>query len=212
MSALQTILETGVIAIMRADSSEQLIAAADAIKAGGVRAIEVTMTTPDALGVIEQARARYGDEVLFGVGSVLDAETARAAILAGAQFVVCPTLKVATIELCKRYSVPVFPGALTPTEVLTAWEAGADVVKVFPSSFGGSKYIKALLAPLPQVRLCPVGGVSAENAADFIGAGAAALGVGSAIVNSKILASGDLGALTERARALIAAVKEGRGA
>ena len=132
---LSIIRETGVIAIMRAESSAQLITAADAIKAGGVQVIEVTMTTPGALGVIETAKARYGEEVLFGAGSVLDPETARAAILAGADFVVAPTLNLDMVALCNRYSIPMMPGCYTPTEALTAWEAGADMIKLFPGFF-----------------------------------------------------------------------------
>ena len=147
---LELMRETGVVAIMRANSPDQLLSAADAIKEGGVNAIEVTMTTPGALDVIKQATSRYGSEVLFGVGSVLDPESARAAILAGAQFVVCPTLDVRTIALCRRYAVPVMPGAYTPTEILTAWEAGADIVKVFPASVGGPGYIKAVKRPSPR--------------------------------------------------------------
>jgi 2-dehydro-3-deoxyphosphogluconate aldolase/(4S)-4-hydroxy-2-oxoglutarate aldolase len=208
---LTLIRETGVIAIMRAESSEQLIAAADAIKAGGVHVIEVTMTTPGALGVIEAATDRYGEDVLFGAGSVLDAETARAAILAGAGFVVAPTLKVAMVELCNRYSVPVMPGVFTPTEALTAWEAGADMVKLFPASFGGPGLIKAIRAPMPQLEIVPVGGVHLDNAADFVRNGAAALGVGSGLVNQKLLDAGDMAELTRRAAAFIAAVQEGRG-
>ena len=154
---LNIIRETGVIAIMRAQSSEQLIAAADAIKAGGVRVIEVTMTTPGALSVIEVAKARYGEDVLFGAGSVLDSETGRAAILAGADFVVAPTLNLNLIALCNRYSIPVMPGCATPTEALTAWEAGADMIKLFPASFGGAALVKAILAPLPQLEIVPVG-------------------------------------------------------
>jgi len=165
---LDIIRETGVIAIMRAQSSGQLIAAADAIKKGGVRAIEVTMTTPGALGVIETAKARYGSDVIFGAGSVLDAETARATILAGADFVVSPTLNLELIKLCNRYSIPVAPGCYSPTEVLTGWQAGADFIKLFPASFGGPSLVKAILAPLPQVRIIPVGGVNLDTAADFI--------------------------------------------
>ena len=166
MSKVFTELEKlEVIAIMRADSADRLLAAADAILEGGVKAIEVTMTTPGALSVLEEATSKYSQDVLFGVGSVLDPETARAAILSGAAFVVCPTLRKETIEMCKRYSVPVIPGAYTPTEVLTAWESGADMVKIFPAGTGGPSYIKAILAPLPQVRLVPVGGVNLENAA-----------------------------------------------
>ncbi len=207
---LDLIRSTGVVAIMRAQSSGQLIAAADAIKAGGVRVIEVTMTTPGALAVIEEATQRYGDEVLFGAGSVLDAETAHAAILAGAGFVVAPTLKVEMVALCNRYSVPVMPGIMTPTEALTAWEAGADMVKLFPASFGGPAMIKAIRAPLPQLEIVPVGGVTLDNAAEFIRKGAAALGVGSSLVNQKLLDAGDMDELQRRAVAFIAAVKEGR--
>lgn len=209
---LDLIRETGVIAIMRAQSSDQLMAAADAIKAGGVRVIEVTMTTPGAMEVIEAATQRYGDEVLFGAGSVLDAETARAAILAGAGFIVAPTLDVATIKLCNRYGVPVTPGIFTPTEALTAWEAGADMVKLFPASVGGPDMIKAILAPLPQLEIVPVGGVNLNTAAEFIRKGAAALGVGSSLVNQKLLDAGDMQELTRRATAFIDAVREGRAA
>jgi 2-dehydro-3-deoxyphosphogluconate aldolase/(4S)-4-hydroxy-2-oxoglutarate aldolase len=207
---MELIQETGVIAIMRAKSSDQLLAAADAIKAGGVQTIEVTMTTPGALDVIRQATERYGADVLFGVGSVLDPESARAAILAGAQFVVSPTLNLKTIELCHRYAIPVVPGAYTPTEILTAWEAGADMVKVFPASVGGPAYFKAVKAPLPQVKLVPVGGVDLDTTADFIRAGADAVGVGSALVSQKLLDAGDFAALTERARRLRQEVAKGR--
>ncbi len=209
---LDLIRSTGVIAIMRAESSDQLIAAADAIKAGGVQVIEVTMTTPGALTVIEEAKARYGEAVLFGAGSVLDNETARAAILAGADFVVAPTLKVAMVELCNRYSVPVVPGIFTPTEALTAWEAGADMVKLFPAGVGGPRLVKAILAPLPQLEIVPVGGVGLDTAAAFIRSGAAALGVGSALVNRAVLEAGDMDALTRRASTLIDEVKKGRAA
>lgn len=208
---LNLIRETGIIAIMRAQSSEQLIAAADAIKAGGVRVIEVTMTTPGALDVIAEATHRYGEDVLFGAGSVLDAETARAAILAGAGFVVAPTLNLDVIALCNRYSIPVMPGCFTPTEMLTAWEAGADMVKLFPASIGGPALIKAIRAPLPQLEIVPVGGVNLDTATDFIRNGAAALGVGSSLVNQKLLDAGDMAELTRRAARFIEEVKEGRG-
>jgi 2-dehydro-3-deoxyphosphogluconate aldolase/(4S)-4-hydroxy-2-oxoglutarate aldolase len=213
---MDIIRQTGVIAIMRAQSSDQLLRAADAIRTGGVRVIEVTMTTPGALSVIERAAAKYGEgqtedvRVLFGAGSVLDAESARAAILAGAQFIVSPTFKPALVEICRRYSVPVMPGAYTPTEALTAWEHGADMVKIFPASFGGPALIKAIKAPLPQIELVPVGGVNADTTADFIRAGAAAVGVGSALVNQKLLEAGDFAALEARARRLIEEVKRGR--
>ena len=209
-SPLSLILDTGVVAIMRANSSDQLLAAADAVLAGGVQAIEVTMTTPGALEVIRQATSKYGSDVLFGVGSVLDAETARAAILAGAQFVVCPTLNIKTIEICKRYTIPVMPGAYTPTEILTAWEAGADVVKVFPASVGGPAYIKALKGPLPQIRLAAVGGVNLDTTADFFRAGIDVVGVGGELVNQKLLDTRDFIAITERARSFRKLADEGR--
>ena len=208
---LNLIRETGVIAIMRAQSSAQLIAAADAIKAGGVRVIEVTMTTPGALDVIAEATQRYGDAVLFGAGSVLDAETARVAILAGAGFIVAPTLNLDVIALCNRYSIPVMPGCFTPTEMLAAWEAGADMVKLFPAEIGGPALVKAIRAPLPQLEIVPVGGVDLNTAADFIRNGAAALGVGSSLVNQKLLDAGDMAELTRRAAAFIEEVQTGRG-
>ena len=204
------IRETGVIAIMRAQSSDQLIAAADAIKRGGVRAIEVTMTTPGALHVIAEAKGRYGSDVIFGAGTVLDAETGRAAILAGADFVVSPTLHLELVALCNRYSIPVAPGCYSPTEVLTGWQAGADFIKLFPASVGGPGLVKAILAPLPQVRIIPVGGVNMETAADFIRNGAQALGVGSSLVNQDLLDSGDLEELTRRAAAYVQQVRLGR--
>jgi 2-dehydro-3-deoxyphosphogluconate aldolase/(4S)-4-hydroxy-2-oxoglutarate aldolase len=208
---LHLMRDTGVIAIMRAQSSDQLIAAADAIEAGGVRAIEVTMTTPGALGVIEEATARYGARVLFGAGSVLDAETARAAILAGAGFIVAPTLDLAVLQICNRYGIPVMPGCYTPTEMLTAWQAGADMIKLFPASVGGPSLVKAILAPLPQLAIVPVGGVNLETAGPFIANGAAALGVGSSLVNQKLLDAGDMDELTRRAAAFVQAVREARG-
>jgi 2-dehydro-3-deoxyphosphogluconate aldolase/(4S)-4-hydroxy-2-oxoglutarate aldolase len=208
---LNIIRETGIIAIMRAQSSDQLIAAADAIKAGGVRVIEVTMTTPGALGVIEAAKSRYGSEVIFGAGTVLDAETARAVILAGADFVVSPTLNLELVKICNRYSVPVAPGCYSPTEMLTGWEAGADLIKLFPASVGGPNLVKAILAPLPQIQIVPVGGVNLDTAADFISKGAVALGVGSSLVNQKLLDEGNLDELTNRAAAYIEQVRIGRG-
>jgi 2-dehydro-3-deoxyphosphogluconate aldolase / (4S)-4-hydroxy-2-oxoglutarate aldolase len=208
---LNIIRETGIIAIMRAQSSEQLIAAAGAIKLGGVRAIEVTMTTPGALGVIAEAKERYGSDVIFGAGTVLDPETGRAAILAGADFIVAPTLNLELVALCNRYSIPVAPGCYSPTEILTGWEAGADLIKLFPASVGGPGLVKAILAPLPQVRIVPVGGVNLDTAAEFIQKGAAALGVGSSLVNQKLLDEGNLDELTRRAAAYVQEVRKGRG-
>ena len=208
--SLTLIRRTGIIAIMRAKSSDQLLHAADAIRAGGVCAIEVTMTTPGALAIIDLATARPDKYLLFGAVTVLDAESGRAAILAGAQFIVAPGFRPAVVELCRRYSVPVFPGAYTPTEIIAAWEAGADMVKVFPASVGGPDFIKALKAPLPQIELVPVGGVELDNTADFIRAGAAAVGVGSALINQKLLDARDFAALTDRARRFVQAVEDGR--
>ena len=168
------------------------------------------MTTPGALDVIENATSRFGKEVLFGVGSVLDAETARMAILAGAQFVVCPTFKLETVEICKRYSIPVMPGAYTPTEILTAWEAGAAAVKVFPASAGGPAYLKAVKAPLPQISLSAVGGVTVENTAEFIRCGADFVGVGGELANQKLLDARNFGEITSRARSFRLEVENGR--
>jgi 2-dehydro-3-deoxyphosphogluconate aldolase/(4S)-4-hydroxy-2-oxoglutarate aldolase len=207
---LNLIHETGIIAIMRASSSEQLIAAAAAIKQGGVRVIEVTMTTPGALNVIQTATQQYGEKLLFGAGTVLDSETARAAILAGAGFVVAPTLNMEMVALCNRYSIPVAPGCYTPTEMLAAWEAGADMIKLFPADAGGPGFIKAVRAPLPQLNIVPVGGVNLNTAAEFIRKGAYALGVGTSLVNQNLLDSGDMAELTRRAEAFVVEVKRGR--
>ena len=204
---MQRIEACKIVSIIRANSSDELIKVAAAIKDGGVDVIEVTMTTPDALQVINDVANRYGDKLLVGVGSVLDAETARAAILAGAEFVVSPTTKLAVIEICNRYGKVVMPGAFTPTEILTAWESGADYVKVFPSSGVGPGYIKDIKAPLPQIPLVPTGGVNIENAGEFIASGAAALGVGSALVNNRIIEAGHFNLLTENAKQLVAAVQ-----
>ena len=207
LEQMQRIEECGIVAIIRANSSNELIEAAVAIQTGGVGVIEITMTTPDALQVIGEVSARLENAVLIGVGSVLDAETARAAMLAGAEFVVSPVTKPDIIEICNRYGKVVIPGAFTPTEILYAWESGADYVKVFPSSGVGPSYIKDIKAPLPQIPLIPTGGINANNAAEFFKAGASALGVGSALVSSDIIDSGNFTILTERAKKLVAAVK-----
>ena len=206
LEQMQRIEECGIVAIIRANSSEELFDTAVAIKNGGVDVIEITMTTPNALQVIGNVSDRLGDAVLIGVGSVLDAETARAAMLAGAEFVVSPVTKTDIIQICNRYGKVVIPGAFTPTEILRAWETGADYVKVFPASGVGPAYIKDIKAPLPQIPLIPTGGVTAENAAEFIKAGAAALGVGSALVSQNIINAGDFTTLTERAKSLMTAV------
>ena len=208
---MDLIRTTGVIAILRAKRPDQLLRAAEALHAGGICAIEVALTTPGALEVIAQAAAHFeGSGVAFGAGTVLDAESARSAIQAGAQFIVAPNLKPAVIKACRRSAVPVLPGAYTPTEIVAAWEAGADMVKVFPASVGGPGFIQALKSPLPQIELVPVGGVTLENAAAFIRAGASAVGVGSELVDAKTLASQAWDALAERAGRFIAEVQRGR--
>ena len=209
---LRRIAEVGIIPVVRASSTEEAMQVIEAIRAGGVPVLEITMTVPRAVRVIEQVADRYGDEVVVGAGTVLDAETARACILAGATFVVSPSLNLATIEMCQRYSIVVTPGALTPTEVVTAWQAGADAVKIFPcSALGGAKYLKSLKAPLPQVEMIPTGGVSLATAAEFIEAGAFALGVGADLVDTKAIRAGQPEKVTEAARAYVAAVREARG-
>jgi len=208
---LKLVTDTGIIAIMRAKTSEQLIAAAEAIWRGGVRAIEVTMTTPGALEVIAEASARLGRDVLFGAGTVLDAETAHAAIQAGAGLIVSPTLDVDVIRLCGNCGVVAVPGCYTPTEMLAACKAGADLIKFFPAEIGGPAMLRAVRAPLPQLRIVPVGGVTLDNAAEYIRSGAAALGIGSALISQALLDAGDLAELARRGAAFIAAVKTARG-
>jgi 2-dehydro-3-deoxyphosphogluconate aldolase/(4S)-4-hydroxy-2-oxoglutarate aldolase len=197
---LRRIRDTGLIPVVRAESSDMAIRAVAALKAGGLNVLEVTMTVPGAIEVIRLLAAEYGDETLIGAGTVLDPETAQACIQAGAQFIVSPALNEETIRFCRQQGVAVFPGALTPTEVVQAWNAGADAVKVFPAgAVGGASYLKALKAPLPQIELIPTGGVSLKTAADFIKAGAMALGVGADLVDPKALREGKSELITERA-------------
>ena len=205
------IVETGVIPIVRATTPEKGLEAAQAVCETGIPIIEVTMTVPGALRIIEKLASQLGGKVLLGAGTILDPETARAAILEGAEFLVTPTLNTKVIEMAKRYSKAILPGALTPTEILTAWEAGADLVKVFPvGSVGGPKYIKALKAPLPQIRLAAVGGVNLETATEYLLAGASALGVGSELVDAQALASGRLDVIQQNARKFMACVSKAR--
>jgi 2-dehydro-3-deoxyphosphogluconate aldolase / (4S)-4-hydroxy-2-oxoglutarate aldolase len=210
---IQRIEDIGIIPVVRAASGDEAIAVAEVIGEGGIPLLEITMTVPGALAVIEQLSKRYGDEVLVGAGTVLDAAAARACIDAGAQFIVSPSLSIPVIDLCKQQEIAVFPGSLTPTEVVTAWQAGADAVKVFPcSAVGGAKYLKALKAPLPQIKLVPTGGVSLSTAKEFIAAGAWALGVGADLVNTKALNTGQRDTIVEAARNYVAAVREARAA
>jgi 2-dehydro-3-deoxyphosphogluconate aldolase/(4S)-4-hydroxy-2-oxoglutarate aldolase len=205
---LERIRQTGLIPVVRAESSDQAIGAVAALKSGGLDILEVTMTVPGAIEVIQSLVAECGDETVIGAGTVLDPETAQACIQAGAQFIVSPALNEETIDLCRRQEVVIFPGALTPTEVVRAWKAGADAVKVFPAgAVGGASYLKALKAPMPQIELIPTGGVSLKTAADFIKAGAMALGVGADLVDPKALREGNNALLTERAREFLEIVR-----
>jgi 2-dehydro-3-deoxyphosphogluconate aldolase/(4S)-4-hydroxy-2-oxoglutarate aldolase len=205
------IKEVGIIPVIRTDSSEIALRATEAIREAGLRIAEITMTVPGAIPTIEKLTARYGEEVIIGAGTVLDQETARLCILAGAQFVVSPILDLDTITTCRRYGVAVIPGALTPTEVMAAWTAGADCVKVFPANaVGGPSYLRSLKAPLPQIELVPTGGVTLDTAAEFIKAGAIALGIGSDLVDTQVLKDGGDKIITERARQFIEKVRGAR--
>src|ERR1044072_8586048 len=208
---VNAIEELGLVPVVRAASADEAMRAIDAIKEGGISVLEITMTVPGAVGVIEEVVKRYGAEATVGAGTVLDPETARVCILAGAQFVVSPALNIDTIAICRRYGVPIIPGALTPTEVVTAWTAGADLVKIFPAgSLGGASYIKNLKGPLPQIKLIPTGGVSLKTAADFIKAGASALGVGTDLVDVKAIRAGQAHLITERAKQFIDIIQQAR--
>lgn len=207
---IERMLHPGVVAVIRADSSEQLLHVAKALREGGVTAMEVTMTTPNALQVIENVTKELGDSILMGVGTVLDEATARLAILAGAQFVVTPVMKPEVIALCNRYSKPIVAGAYTPTEALSAHEAGADFIKIFPADGLGPNYIKALKAPLPQLEIIPTGGVDVNTAGDFIRAGCAAVAAGSSLVSKDILKTGDWGRLTDLSKQFVQAVAQAR--
>jgi 2-dehydro-3-deoxyphosphogluconate aldolase/(4S)-4-hydroxy-2-oxoglutarate aldolase len=201
---VQALEDSGAIAIIRMDDTDTLMETIAAIREGGLSAIEITMTTPDALSAIEEASAAFADDpaVHLGAGSVLDGPTARQAILAGAEYVVSPALKAEMIEMCHRYDVPAIPGAFTPTEVQRAHELGADVVKVFPASAMGPSYFGALQGPMPHVKLMPTGGVSLDNAGQWIEAGARVVGVGSALLDEQAIAAGDFDQITENAKTL----------
>jgi len=211
-SVLKSLRTLGLVPVLRATSVDQALALANAVADAGVTTLEVTMTVPGAIKVLERL-AHDRPDILLGAGTVLDAETARICILAGAQYVVSPAVNLRTIELCHRYSTAILPGALTPTEVVTAWEAGADVVKVFPAfALGGAKYLAALKGPLPQIDMIPTGGVSLSNAAEFLAAGAFALGVGSDLVDAKAITAGKPEIITENAKKYLAIVAEFRAA
>ncbi len=207
---LARVLNSRIVAVVRSTHVGQLTDVAEALLAGGVEIVEITFTVPRAHRVLEQLAERLGDKILLGAGTVLDSETARTALLAGAKFIVSPTLNLDVIRLCQRYDKLVLPGALTPTEVLTAWEHGADIVKIFPSDLTGPAYLKALHGPLPQIRLMPTGGVNLLTAADFLRAGACALGIGGSLVEAEAIAAGNMARIESLARQYVQVVRETR--
>jgi len=208
---LAFITEVGIVPVVRTTSADAAIKAIEAMYRGGIRAAEITMTVPGAVKALEKVADQFGDKLMLGAGTVLDPETARACMLAGAEFFVTPSLKLATIEMVKRYSKVMCPGALTPTEVLTAWEAGADVVKIFPcGNVGGPKYIKALRGPFPHIPMIPTGGVNLETAGEFLKAGACAVAVGGELVDAKSIQEGRFDAIEEKARQYLAVIAKAR--
>jgi len=209
-SQLQWVLDVGIVAVVRAPDSQQLVEVARALADGGVSVVEITMSVPDALDVLRQVRQALGERILLGAGTVLDPETARAVLLAGAEYIVTPTLNLGVIRLCQRYDKLVLPGAFTPTEILTAWEAGADIVKVFPADVVGPAFFKAIRGPLPHIRLMPTGGVDLTTAADFLKAGACCLGIGSQLVEPKAVADRNFDRIRDLARQYVAIVQKTR--
>jgi 2-dehydro-3-deoxyphosphogluconate aldolase/(4S)-4-hydroxy-2-oxoglutarate aldolase len=207
---LKTVVDAGVIAVIRASSAEILVPIAEALLEGGVPAVEVTMSTPKAIRGIELLADRFGDHAVVGVGTVIDAATARDAIAAGAEFVLSPTFDEDVVATTRRYGKISVPGAFTPTEILRAWTAGADIVKVFPSTVLGPGYFRDLLAPLPQLKLSPTGGVDAQNAGEWIKAGAVCVGAGSSLVTKDAMAKKDWPAITANARAFVDAIRAAR--
>jgi 2-dehydro-3-deoxyphosphogluconate aldolase/(4S)-4-hydroxy-2-oxoglutarate aldolase len=207
---LRHILDCGIVAVVRSPDSQQLVEVVRALADGGVTVAEITMTVPNALDVLRQVRQALGERVLLGAGTILDPETARAALLAGAEYLVAPTLNLDVIRLCQRYSKLVMPGAFTPTEILTAWEAGADIVKVFPAEVVGPAFFKAVRGPLPHIRLMPTGGVELNTAADFLRAGACCLGLGSQLVEPRAIADRNFDRIRDLARQYVAIVQQTR--
>ncbi len=207
---LRQVLDCGIVAVVRSPDSRQLVEVARALADGGVSVIEITMTVPGALDVVRQVREALGERILLGAGTILDAETARAALLAGAEYLVAPTVTLDVIRLCRRYDKLVMPGAFTPTEILTAWEAGADIVKVFPADVVGPAFFKAMRGPLPQVRLMPTGGVDLTTAAAFLKAGACCLGVGGQLVEPRAVAERNFDRIRDLARQYVAIVQQVR--
>jgi len=207
----EKIIEVGIIPVVRAASAAQAIAAAQAVCAGGIPVVEITMTVPGAVQVIAELVKTMGGDVLIGAGTVLNRESAQRCLDAGAQFLVSPGFNPGTVELAKDHGTIMLSGALTPTEVVDAWDAGSDLVKIFPcGAVGGAKYIKALKGPLPQIPMVPTGGVNLSNAAEFIAAGSAALGIGGELVSAEALKSGDTAAITNSAKQYVAIVRQAR--
>src|SRR5438876_12451607 len=209
-SQLRQVLDCGIVAVVRSPDSQQLVEVARALADGGVSVVEITMSVPNALDGLRQVRQALGERVLLGAGTVLDPETARAVLLAGAEYIVAPTLDLEVIRLCHRYDKLVMPGAFTPTEILHAWDAGADVVKVFPAEGVGPAFFKALRGPLPQVRLMPTGGVDLNTAASFLQAGACCLGIGSQLVEPRAIAERNFDRIRDLARQYVAIVRQVR--
>jgi 2-dehydro-3-deoxyphosphogluconate aldolase/(4S)-4-hydroxy-2-oxoglutarate aldolase len=207
---LRQVLDCGIVAVVRAQDSEQLVEVVRALADGGVTVVEITMTVPGALDVVKKVRQSLGDRVLLGAGTILDPETARAAFLAGAEYIVAPTVNLEVIRLCQRYDKLAMPGAFTPTEILGAWEAGADIVKVFPAEVVGPAFFKAVRAPLPQIRLMPTGGVDLSTAAAFLKAGACCLGVGGQLVEPAAVAKRDFDRIRSLARQYVDVVRQTR--
>ncbi len=209
---LARVLDSGIVAIIRSQSSEQLVKVAEALYEGGIRVLEVTFTVPNALAIIADVKKSLGNKVLLGAGTVLDTDTARAALLAGAEFLVSPTVNVDVIRMCNRYDKLIMPGAFTPTEILTAWEAGAEIIKLFPADVGGPSHIKAIKGPFPQVRILPTGGVTLDTMHDFLKAGACAVGLGSALVEAKAIETGNFTRIRDLAGQYVAKLAEFRAA
>jgi 2-dehydro-3-deoxyphosphogluconate aldolase/(4S)-4-hydroxy-2-oxoglutarate aldolase len=209
-SHLRRVLDSGIVAVVRAPDSDHMVEVARALFDGGVTVVEFTMSVPNALQVLGAVRQALGDRILLGAGTVLDTETARSVILAGAEFIVAPTLNLDVIRMCRRYDKLVMPGAFSPSEILTAWEAGADIVKVFPADVVGPAFFKALRGPLPQIRLMPTGGVDLNTAADFLRAGACCLGVGSQLVEPEAVAERNFDRIRNLARQYTTIVQDCR--
>jgi 2-dehydro-3-deoxyphosphogluconate aldolase/(4S)-4-hydroxy-2-oxoglutarate aldolase len=208
---LGAILDIGIVPVVRTNSAEAAIRSIEAIYRGGIKVAEITMTVPGAIRALEKVADQFGDKIVLGAGTVLDPETARACMLAGAEFFVTPALDVATIEMAAKYGKPIMPGALTPTEVVTAWKAGGDIIKIFPAgNVGGPKYIKALRGPFPQIEMVPTGGVNLETAGEFLKAGACAVAVGGELVDPKTIKEGKYEVFEERARQYLAVIQKAR--